>query len=220
MADILTLEEYKALIGSTNNRNDGKYAAMLPAVSRAVLLYTGRDFTTTPPIIETRSFEYDGSGYVDIDDAVSVTGIEASIPWASNYVFTADEWYPLPARRDDSPVYWYLAVPGFPGGASPEMGFTRNADVLAAEGRWRSRPTTLQVTASWGWPEVPSDVKIAAKWALDDWIARRPETAAPAESIESYSRGALGGGNMSEAVAWAIPMRARDLLAGYTKVMV
>ena len=219
MPDILTLEEYKALSGISNTKNDGKYAAALPAVTQAILMFTGRDFTSFPPVTEERQFEYDDSGYLDIDDATTITQVKAVIPWGTDYIFTDDEWYGMPFRRDDSPVYWYLALPGFPGGASPEMGFARNADVLYREGRWRSKPTTIKITATWGWPAIPADVKMAAKWTLDDWIARRPETAGAAESIESFSRN-YAGGRLGEAVAWAIPMRARDLLVAYTKVQV
>lgn len=219
MADILTLEEYKDLAGITRDTNDGKYAAALPGVTAAILGYTGRDFTTAP-VTESRQFQFDDSGFLDIDDAVSITTVKAIIPWGTDYTFTEDEWYAQPPRRDDSSVYWYLAIPGWVGGSSPEMGFTYNADVMYREGRWRSKPIMLEVTATWGWARIPDDVKMAAKWTLDDWIARRPETAAPAESIESYSRGALGAANLSEAVAWGVPMRARDLLSPYTKVNV
>lgn len=220
MPDILTLDEYKSMAGITRTTKDGEYAAALPGVTQAILGYTGRDFTSTPPVVGTRQFEYDESGYLDIDDAVSITSVVAIVPWGTNYTFTEDEWYAQPARRDDNAVYWYLALPGWIGGASPEMGFMRNADVLYREGRWRSKPVMVEVTANWGWPRIPDDVKMAAKWTLDDWIARRPETAAPAESIESYSRGALGSANLAEAVAWGVPMRARDLLAAYTKVQI
>jgi hypothetical protein len=218
MAEILTLAEYKAFIGSTNDRNDAKYTAALPAVNRAISLYSGRDFDA-PTVTEERTFQYDGE-FLDIDDAQEIQAVKAVVPYAADYVFTTDQWYAQPPRRDDSPVYYYLILPGFPGGGSPEMGFRQNLDVLAREGRWGALPQMVKVTATWGWPFIPADVKMAAKWTLDDWLARRPETAAPAESIESYSRGAVGAGNISEAVAWAIPMRARDLLAAYTKVMV
>ena len=219
MPDILTLEEYKAFSGITNTKNDAKYTANLPAVSLAVSMFTGRDFSA-PQVTEERSFEYDTSGYLDIDDAQSITAIKATIPWStSDYTFSEDEWYAQPARRDDSPVYWYIALPGFPAGGSPEMGFKQNADVMYREGRWRGKPTLIKVTATWGWPFVPADVKMAAKWTMDDWIARRPETAGAAEAIESFSRN-FAGGRMGEAVAWAIPMRARDLLAAYTKVQI
>lgn len=219
MADILTLSEYKSMAGSTNTRNDGKISAALPALTRAICLYTERDFDQMPPVTASRQFQYDESGYLDIDDATTINSVTAIIPWGTNYVFQSDEWYAQPARRDDNAVYWYLVLNGFVFGASPEMGFMRNVDVLAREGRWRSNPVMIEVNASWGWPSVPEDVKIAAKWTLDDWIARRPETAAPAEAIESYSRN-FGNTMSGEALAWAIPMRARDLLAPYTKVRV
>lgn len=218
MPDILTLEQYKAYAGITNTRNDAKITASLPAITRAIQLYTERDFAA-PNVTESRQFQYDSSGYLDIDDAQEISAVTAIIPWAANYTFTAEEWYPQPARRDDSPVYWYVVLPDFPGGASPEMGFTHNADVAYAEGRWRSKPTMVQVTATWGWPFIPPDVQMAAKWTLDDWLARRAETAAPAEAIESYSRN-FGNAISGEAVSWAIPMRARDLLSPYTKVQV
>jgi hypothetical protein len=218
MPDILTLEEYKALSGITTTKNDAKYTANLPAVSLAVSMFTGRDFSANN-VTEEREYQYDSSGYLDIDDAQTITAVKATVPWGTDYEFTTDEWYAQPARRDDSPVFWYLVLPGMPYGASPEMGFRQNVDLLAREGRWRSKPTTIKVTGTWGWPFIPSDVKMAAKWTLDDWIARRPETAGAAEAIESFSRN-FAGGRLGEAVAWAIPMRARDLLAAYTKVQI
>lgn len=218
MPDILTLEEYKTLSGITTTKNDAKYSANLPAVSQAITMFTGRDFSTSP-VTEARQFQYDESGYLDIDDASDITQVKALVPWGTDYTFTDDEWYPQPPRRDDATMYWYVVLTGWVFGASPEMGFMRNADVLAAEGRWRSKPIMIEITATWGWPTVPPDVKMAAKWTLDDWIARRPETAGAAEAIESFSRN-YAGGRLGEAVAWAIPMRARDLLVAYTKVQI
>lgn len=222
MASILTLTEYKTLsnIASTNTKKDAEYKAMLPAVTQAILSYSGRDFSTDP-VTEERSYEYDMSGYMDIDDATDITAVKITVPWGADITLdSAWDWYPQPARRDDNSVYWYLAIPGWSAGpASPEMGFKQNFDVLAREGRWGSRPTTVKVTGTWGWPSVPDDVKIAAKWTLDDWVARRPETAAPAEAIESYSRN-FGTVRIGESLSLAIPYRARDLLAAYTKVQV
>jgi hypothetical protein len=222
MADILTLSEYKAYAGiaPTNVRNDDKYNSLLPAVGMAILNHTGRDFTTSL-VTEDRTFEYDNSGVLDIDDATTINTVTINNPWgAAPLVLGNDEWFAQPPRRDDSPVYWYLSLPGFVISPSPEMGFTWNADVAFNEGRWRSKPSTITVNAVWGWAVVPQDVKMAAKWTLDDWVARRPETAAPAEAIESYSRTWGGTGRMGEALSLAIPYRARDLLAGYTKVNV
>jgi len=218
MPDILTLEQYKSLAGITNTRNDEKISSSLPALTTAVQAFTGRDFAR-PVVTEARQYQYDNSGVLDIDDATTVTSVMAIIPWGTNYTFPTEEWYAQPPRRDDALVYTYLVLPGFPGGASPEMGFTYNADVYAAEGRWRSKPVMVEVTATWGWADTPADVQMAAKWTLDDWLARRPETAAPAEAIESYSRN-FGSAISGEAVSWALPMRARDLLTPYTRINV
>jgi hypothetical protein len=220
MADLITLAELRALRGDkpTNTLNDDKLSALIPAASAIVLAYTERDFGTTPPAVAERSFEYDNSGYLDIDDAVSITSVVITVPWGADYTMTTDEWLALPARRDDSPVYWYLSIPGWVFGASPEMGFARNADVAYAEGRWRTKPSTVKVTASWGWPAVPPDVKLATKWIIDDWAARPSGEGLTSESIESYARS--WGGRSGEALALAIPNRARDILAAYQKVHV
>ncbi len=217
MADILTLNEYKALSGITNTKKDAMYTEMLPAVSQAITSYTGRDFNQSP-VTEVRSYQYDGSEYLDIDDASAITGVSITVPYGTDYVLTSDEWLAQPPLRDDNPVYNYIILSGWVFGASPEMGFRQNVDVLAREGRWRSRPSIVNVTGTWGWTVVPEDVKMAAKWTLDDWVARRPETAAPAEAIESYSR--QWGSFRGEALSLGIPYRARDLLAAYTKVVV
>jgi hypothetical protein len=217
MADILTLNEYKTLSGITNTKKDAMYTAMLPAVSQAVTSYAGRDFNQSP-VTEVRSYQYDGSEYLDIDDATTISGVSITIPGGTDYVMGVDEYLPQPARRDDSPVYHYLILFSWVFGVSPEMGFTRNLDVYAREGRWLSKPAVVNVTGTWGWATIPDDVKMAAKWTLDDWVARRPETAAPAEAIESYSR--QWGSFRGEALSLGIPYRARDLLAAYTKVYV
>jgi len=207
-------------IAVTNVRNDPKFEALLPAVNKAILSYSGRDFTTSPPVTEERIYQYDHSGMLDIDDAVSITSVTVTVPWGADYTLREDEYLAQPPRRDDSPVFWYIYIPGFALGSSPEMGFTRNADVSYEEGRWRAVPSTVKVVASWGWAAIPEDVKMAAKWTLDDWVARRPETAAPAEAIESFSRSFGGIGRQGEALSMAIPYRSRDLLAAYTKVMI
>lgn len=219
MADILTLDEYKALSNITNTTRDVQYAALLPGVNKAILGYTGRDFGA-PQVTEERTYAYDFSGMLDIDDASAITQVSGVVPNASDYVLPPESWVASPQRRDDAEVYWYISFPALALGFSPAMGFMRNLDLLYSEGRLDPQYAQMKVTATWGWPVVPDDVKVAAKWTLDDWVARRPETAAPAESIESYSRGSLGVSNLSEAVAWGIPMRARDLLSPYTKINV
>lgn len=221
-ATLLTLGEYRALAGidPTDTRDDLKVQNLLGAASQAITNYTERDFLQLP-ITEERTFEYDGSGYLDIDDAASVSSVSLVIPHGTDMVLTSDDWVAQPARRDDSPVYYYLSLPGYTGAAwgDPAMGFTRNLDVYAAEGRLRAAPQTVKVTASWGWPFIPSDVKLAAFWTVQEWVSKPSGEGLTAEAIEGFSR-SWGGRANAMIASLAVPNRARDLLASYQRIYV
>lgn len=221
MADLLTLPEYKALSGidPTDTRNDLRISGVLSAVSLAIRNYTERDFGTYV-VTEARPFEYDGSGFLDIDDATEITEVRFTVPHSTDVVLESDSWYPAPARRDDSPVYYYLVLTS-PAGINPYMGFERNLDVLYDEGRLPSVTRTAQVTGTWGWPEIPADVKLAAAWTIQDWTSK-PSGGGEnltAEAIEGYSR-SWGNKATDAGGALAIPNRARDILANYQKTLV
>jgi hypothetical protein len=225
MAALITLAEYKAINGlkTTDTTRDDQITASIPFVSAAVLSFTERDFAA-PVVTEERIFEYDGSGYVDIDDAQTITAVSLSIPSVADYPLDTEQWKAGPPRRDDSQMYYYLEMYAGWGlrPPSPEMGFTRNLDVLAAEGRWVGQRPAVKVTATWGWPTIPEDVKIAVAWTLRDWTAAPSGEGVTAEAIEGYSR-SYGGRQASAGTGsalLAVPNRARDLLAHYTKLNV
>lgn len=224
MASLITLAEYKAVngISTTDTANDAKITAMIPYASAAVIGFTERDFGS-PVTTEERSYTYDGSGYVDIDDTATVTQVTLSLPNVADTVLLADQWRAGPPRRDDASMYYWIELyAGFGLSAiSPEMGFTRNWDVMAAEGRWiYGPPPTIKVNATWGWTTVPEDVKLATAWTLHDWQARPSGEGVTAESIEGFAR-SWGGRAAGEATAFlGVPNRARDLLARYAKLHV
>lgn len=224
MPNLLTVNEYKSIIGikSTDTAKDAEYSAAIPFASAAVLSFAERDFGA-PNVTENRTFTYDGSGYVDIDDTVTVNTVTLSIPNVQDIVLDTFEWRAGPQRRDDSPVYYWIEM--YSGYAlypmSPEMGFTRNIDRLAAEGRWIGAPPVVVVNAVWGWPTIPEPVKVATAWTMRDWMSRPSGDAVTAESIVDYSRtyGARtpqGGAPASP----SIPSAAKDLLAQYAKIHV
>jgi hypothetical protein len=215
MADLLTLLELKGLLGiqAGDTRKDAAYSALLPVVSTAIRNYTERDFGA-PLISETRTYRYDGSGYLDIDDAAAVTSVALKPTNAPIVTLDAEAWYPAPQRRDDAPVYYYLVI-GPVSGVSPEMGFERNLDVLYREGRLNPVVSLVDVTGQWGWPVVPDDVKLAAAWTLQDWTTKPSNENLTGESIEDWSRQYARGPGSGPALA--IPNRARDLLASYDK---
>jgi hypothetical protein len=155
---ILTLDEYntrRELTEASTERDEATSAA-IAAAEDAVLQHTGRDFTQ-PAGAETRSYVYDGSGILEVDDftnatAVTIDGAAQSGGWTAG-------------PREGNTFYWIDF-----GGVrreSPEMGFMRNLDTLAARtGRYRS---TVNVTAEFGWPgDAPASVKQAVVWLVDE----------------------------------------------------
>lgn len=218
MADILTLDEYKAASGipDMDTRNDAKIAALLPMLTSAINSFTSRDFGA-PTVTEERVYDYDSSGYIDIDDAAEITQVAFVIPNSStDFVLPSDAWAAHPTRRDDTPVFYYILVGPAYGVGSPEMGFARNLDVYYRERGPMGATALVKVTGTWGWPSVPADVKLAAIWTLQDWISKPLGDNLTSESIEGYARS--WGGRQGATIALAVPNRARDLLANYQKL--
>lgn len=217
---LITLADYKSLMGvqAGDTRDDAQVTALLDAATRAVEVFTGRNFTVSTGVATSRDFLYDGSGFLDIDDCVSITSVETVIPNASNYVMLADEWTAMPAHQ---PIFYYLVLHGgvHPFAISPEMGFERNLDQYPVQ---TFKNPTVRVTATWGWPEVPSDVKLATALTIKQFVVSAGGGGAEgltAEAIEGFSRswGSRTGGGST---ALAIPNRARDLLVAYQRVYV
>lgn len=218
--DLVTLPEVRASFGVTNpsdTRRDALWSAAITAASTAIVNFTERDFGS-PQVTETRSFEYDGSGYLDIDDCTAVTDVSLVVPHSDNVVLDTDTWSAMPVRRRDAPVFFYIVMPRVSAyGISPAMGFTRNLDRWADEHGIPTTPQMVSVTATWGWPAIPADVKQATIWTIAAWTANPTGTEGlQSESIAGFARSWAA---MTSALqALAIPNRARDLLANYTRV--
>lgn len=225
MADLITLQEYRDATGyqSVDATFDTQITAAIKYASAAIRNYTGRDLGT-PSVVENRTFDYDGSGYLDIDDATVVNTVTLTAPGTTDQLVDALLWRAGPQRRDSSPVYFYIYMPYVTlYGTSPEMGFTRNIDVLAKEGRWGVGASPLVVVnANWGWPVVPDDVKQATIWAVEDWKGTTASSAGPltAHSIESFSESFGTRTGTAAMVVNALPQRSLDLLAEYRKIQV
>lgn len=218
MADLLTLAEYKSLNGvnPTDTRTDAEVEAMLPTVSRLIRTYTDREFMVSDGSATPRTYQYDNSGFLDIGDCTSVTSVVTDGGSTGQTIeLQPDQWTAMPYGGD---VIYYLLVGGGPfNGMSPEMGFERNLDTMP----WRPvKFPMITVTATWGWPSIPSDIKLAAAWTIKDWLSKPPSDGLTAEAIEGYSRawGAKSGSGPSPNLA--IPNKARDILANYDRVQI
>lgn len=189
-----------------------KYDEAIKSASAAVRAYADRDFTLAPdsPVATTRTFEYDDSGYIDIDDAQSVSSVQVIFPQGGFPItLTTTQWAPYP-YNSQHPVIDNLIIysPTFYA-QSREMGFTYNLDRYEGP---MGPPPLIEVTAVWGWPVIPEDVQQATVWTAAAFAEDARQVTA--ESIEGFSR------SMTAVEVSAIPLRARELLDEYRKVVV
>lgn len=213
MASLITLTEYKLMLGINPalTTHDAQIEALIPAASNAVQKFVDRRFEAAASP-SARTFSYDGSGFLDTDDFTDLQEVAANAPFTGGIPIPLDEsnYTAMPYREtdDDDPHYYVVFHAPF-AGFSPEMGFERNLD------KWDGpvAPLVVTITASWGWPAVPDDVKLAVAWTVQDTLTKPSSGDIRGESIESYSRQYQPtSGNML-----AVPNRARDLLANYQR---
>lgn len=189
-----------------------KYEAAITSASAAVRAYADRDFSVNTSGVSTpRSFDYDDSGYIDIDDAQTVSGVRVIFPYSGAFplTLTTTQWsvYPQTTRH---PVVNSILIygPNFYG-MSREMGFTYNLDRFEGP---VGPPPLVEVTAVWGWPAIPEDVQQATVWTAASFAEDARQITS--ESIDSFSR------SMSIIAPSAIPLRARELLDEYRNIPV
>src|SRR4051794_14536008 len=207
VGDLITQAEYQT---ATSTPADARVPLAIEGASSAIRSYTQRALGL-PIQTEERTFDYDGSGVVEIDDVVNVTAVVvgASTLAPASYILR-----PRSAPENGYPYFWLEITPA-PGG-SPEMGFTSNLDRFPF--RALSTPLTVKVTGDFGWPTPPDFVKQATVWTVDEWlrdISGGGESGPlSGESIADFSqswavaaRATAGTGVLS-----ALPERARDVL--------
>lgn len=212
---LVSLAEYKSMAGikATDVSRDDQITSLLAAASKSVRNYTARSFVLATGTPTSRSFPYDDSGIVDVDDFVSLTSVSTNwgVPGGS-YTFAASEYTAMPQDTDETTPYYWIVMHSMVYGMSPEMGFTYNLDNYVYTGA----DPLITITADWGWPSIPEDVKLATVWTIQG-ITDNPQGPV-SEAIEGYARswGTTGGGYPT----MAVPNRARDILSPYQRVFV
>ena len=191
---------------ATGTSADARVPNAITAASSLIRQYLQRSLGLATQS-ETRTYDYDGSGVVEIDDVTSVTQVKigAHVLATTEYVLR-----PRSAPEDGMPYYWLEVAPAR--GISPEMGFTYNLDQYP---RTFSSvvPLTVDVTGSFGWPTVPEAAKEATVWTVEEWLAS-PEGAGPlsGESVADFSRSWAVAASAAPSVLSALPLRAREAL--------
>lgn len=203
MAELLDLESAKIALGLPldETEDDAKLTLAIEDAAAAIREFAGHDFTEDP-IVETRDFVYEGNGLCEIDDNTAVTAVALVFPGGVAQPLADTEWQVDPSP---TPAHQFLRLPQTgSGGVSPEMGFTWNADTRGYSG---SEPTVARVTATWGWPSVPPDVRRATILTVASII--EPADQNQSESIAGF------GFSRRPIQPEVIPLRAQQLLARY-----
>ncbi len=151
----VTLDEFKASQKKVSAERDDAIALALSAASDQIDAYCGRTFSTvdvaTPRVFTADRYSlvsgiriwgsYGGSGIVTVDEFHAIEGIAFG---------PGDGTFPIPSdlvNYDLPPVP--LAIPGI-------VVYDR---IYAKNGAFPNDRNTIQVTAKWGWPEVPAIIK-------------------------------------------------------------
>lgn len=212
--NLISLEQLRVAHGVPKSTSDpeldAKYEQAIRGASAAIRSYTDRAFGV-PTKTSTKLYEYDSSGFIDIDDAMEVKTVAFRF---GALTLPLDEFYWRPEPQA-GPPYEYMTIPHWAGIYSPQMGFRYNLDVISKERGWPGLIPLIAIEAVWGWPEIPADVEEAAILTAAAF-ALKPD-AFVGESIENYS---YTMGTRSSMKAEAIPDRARDLLNTFVRFQI
>lgn len=176
---LVTLSDYQTAVGSTNS--PARQQLALNDAAQAVLNYTDRDFGTSD-VVETRTFKYDGKGTLEIDDCSVVHSVNGVTVPVGNWIAHKEG----PAAVT---VYSWLQLPMLNISLAGEMGFSYNLDTfLRRLGAGQIYLTDIEVNATWGWPDVPNDVRRAVIFLAQEYD----------RSAESGSSGDVAGESVAE----------------------
>lgn len=152
-----TLPELKSRLGIGDATDDGRLTAALIAASDGIEQCTGRQFNDSGSV-SARVFHPDSWDLVTVDDFSTTAGLVVATDADGDGVFedtwaaTDYELRPLNGTRNGRP--------GWPYDQIAVAGYRRFPCTHRPWGR-RAR-AALQVTAQWGWAQVPPQIKEAS----------------------------------------------------------
>ncbi len=193
-----TLAEVSDMLGIRDSQDDIHLATSIEAACRWIDKLCGRRFYidgTTPADVTARVFYPTNEYCVKVDDFASATNLVVKtdagddLTYESTWAIATDfELHPLNQLGPAGQAWCYN-------------------EIVAVGGRYfpATRRACVQVTARWGWPAVPADIKLAAL-QLASFCFKNKE--APLGIAAFTDLGALRA---------RTPSIVLDLLAGYEK---
>jgi hypothetical protein len=192
---LLTIDEAVSYVGKNQSVDTAELEDAVEAVSRKIERFCGRHFDQ---IVEARTFEVAGLYELELgpyNDLVSVSTNGLKVDTTGDGVYettiasTSYQLEPYNAALRDEPYLELCLIDGttFPTHVAP------------------GRENLIQVTATWGWPAIPAEVKQAARQLLNYAV-----------KLQDAPLGVAGGMDMGAVyVGGKLPGFAVDLLRPY-----
>lgn len=230
---LVSLADVRAFVfrDATDNRQDRELVERINEYSRAVTLYTGREWLPQTSAA-TRSFTYDGGTFLSMApfEARTVTAITlfTDQPAVNQVVLTAPggtvegQWRLFPSNKTLEGTYLGVYLPAI--GRVPRYidGDPWRGTGWSFTSAYFRNDATLTVTGDWGIATtisgIPSDVQLAVKIAIRDSYQNPVGYASATFAGESYTEepvtNEMGGGG-----SWArnLPSESRSLLEPYRR---
>lgn len=210
---LVTSAQVKEALGlaPANTTKDALIGQVLPMVDAAIRRHTNDRWEVNVPAdpATSRDFIFEESGVHTVNAFVhgTITTVSLVPPVGAVVDLTAPAYSYGPTQWEYDAAWWIETAPAQRG--SGEMGFLRNWDVYLTEHPQLDQAWKVRVTAKWGYPSIPDDVKQAAIWTAVAFMENPKPYAS--ESIAQYTR------SRADRDADPIPTRAARLLEPHVK---
>lgn len=195
LTTLAAVQRHRQMLDDTNTTQDDLIEDLITVASDMILDYTQREFapqsgTGGTPV--TRTYRYEGRGVLPLagDDARTVTEVQIDTDSDTPTVLESTQYKLWPTRAKDG-VYTALHLIDLP------VARTTEGHPVYRE---------VEVTGTWGWPEVPSKVERACILLVMDLLSR---TSSFRNSSMDDMLPAPGGA--------AMPLHVRTMLSSYRR---
>ena len=148
MTDYVSREDYKARYGITVWDKDERLLEHITAASRQVDAYCGRSFGPHVGAATARTFRPTNTFVVYIDDAYDITAVAVDDAGDGTW---STAWTVADYDTDPANGIGPNGAPGWPVTVLYAIGDTLTFSTCSPR-------RSVQVTAKWGWPQIPDDV--------------------------------------------------------------
>jgi hypothetical protein len=183
--NLTTLEAVRAFMqkGATDTAQDDLIEALIPAASRVIMQWTGREFAPATASA-TRKFAYRGGGFLDLApyDLRSISSAQVDTNTTSATTLAATTDYAFSPLNSQDGVYTALTFPSL--------------TVFDRPGQDSYRE--ISITGAWGFAEVPADVQHWCNVTIVMWL--RDDVSAFSSGFDANTDRFVRAGSLPDAV--------------------